>query len=246
MNQKGFMTISMVMWAPVFAIFLLGFGWSIWLINSKRALHNICHEAVLNAQEELVENNNWIMSYNFYAGWLITEKKVQTAAIMFGPPPVKIAAKARKKMIIAEQKALRAKQQFFFNKARVMSAAPLAKTQFKFSDKVSRLFKLWGKAPPLFNFVYVSPMLPESQLKIKWKDIAPVYKRDPNHWKIQGISARWEIPIYEIVPSWFKDSPGSHKTWKQAWGSQTLTGECHSHPHEKGGTWTAAIGKGNH
>lgn len=236
MNQKGFTTIAMITWAPFVAALLAGTLWTIWFLNLNKALDNICHEGVMKSQEIIVEGNNKIMALNKKAWVFFLEKKALELTILFGPPPAKAVAKARRKIVVANQKILKKQQQGLFMTSRYRAKAELFKLKAKMRKKVEEIKNRWKKSSskPTFHIVPTS-----SQLKIKIKDIAPIYKRTSSHSNAQRIRARWSIPIKSMMPDWLLRLVPIGQSWR---------GQCFSHPHPRKGRfiWRASIGKGNH
>ncbi len=235
MNNRGFVNVSLIAWFPLIAVLLFSSFWLLWFLQQKMVMANLCQQYTLKSQEILVDRNNRIMNLNSRALWLWGEKKALDLAILTGPPPVKAAAKIRRKMVVAEQRALRRTQKSFFNSANFQSRRALYQLRREFHRQTKKWQGFWGSPHQVRSSLQLFPA--QSQLAVRIHDIAPVFKRRSEHWRQQGIKARWRIPLSEILPTWFKEMVPVHRHW---------VGTCHSHPHLGGLQWKAAIGKGNH
>ncbi len=235
MSEKGFATILLLIWAKVLLILLLGFAWTFWFLNQSKRMDNLCHEGVLKAQEQLVFYNNQIMALNFRARMLYLEKKALDVTILFGPPPAKAAAQARKKLVVAEQHFLRKTQQAFFKAGQGTVQYHLLRLRGRFYSRTKEIGKHWRSDQWFLGQISIEPK--NSQLRVDWQDIAPTYKREDQHPKNQSMSARWVVPIRSALPLWLTRFVPVQSVWK---------GECFSHPHPGGFQWSARIGKGNH
>lgn len=235
MNNRGFTTVSFFLWMPFLALILFGFAWCFWFMNQIKAMDNICHEGVLKSQEKLVDINNKIMAMNGRAQWLYFEKRTLDVLILTSLPPVAAAARVKKMQVVLEQRVIGSLQKALFARARFEPNLPLYKLRSKISQKHKEISKHW-KASSTLNFDFsVTPKT--SQLQVKYRDIASVYKRVGNHSKRQQIYARWSLPLASLTPQWLKEYFPIEGHWR---------GECFSHPHKGVASWKAAIGEGNH
>ncbi len=235
MSNRGFVNISLIAWFPFIAVLLFSAFWLIWFLQQKMVMANLCQQYTLKSQEILVDRNNKIMNLNSRAWWLWGEKKALDIAILTGPPPVKAAAKIRRKMVVAEQKSLRGIQKGFFNSANFQSRRALYQLRSQFRRQTKKWQDFWGSNRRIRSSLQVFPK--QSQLAVRIHDIAPVFKRRNQHSRQQSIKATWRIPLADMLPSWLKEKVPVHRHW---------TGACYSHPHLGGLQWRAAIGKGNH
>ena len=237
MNERGFVLMALIVWMPFFLMIAFGLTWTIWFLNQVKAMENICHQGTLKAQEALVEGNRRVMALNPRALRLYGEKKALKLLILTGPPPVKAAAKLRKKKLVASQKLLQKQQKLLFYEMNFKAQRALFSLRRKMGERLRKIRAFWKSSQGAMEGIRVHPS--SSQLKVRLRDIAPIYKRGIHHWKAQGISVRWWIPLKGMFPPWLSQYVPIQGRWK---------GQCFSHPHlKKGGSlWRAAMGKGNH
>lgn len=235
MNNKGFTTISLILFLPMlFALFTIGF-FGIWTMNNKNSIQNICHEASLESQEALVRANAKILKLNKKAKLLYTKKKILNAIILVAPPQIKIPAIQKRNMVIAQQHLLKAKQKGIRLFGESQSKFRISRVRRKMNRKARSISRKWNASwsPKVKIQSHWSP----SQLKVLIPDIAPVYFRAPGHSTSQMHSIYWSLSLKRVIPNWIT---------KQLKYSPELKGKCFSHPHQGGYQWIASIGKGKH
>lgn len=234
MNNKGFTTIAFIALAPLLCTLTYFCFWSLWFMEAQMKIQNICHQGVLQAQQELVSSNNQIMNLNTKAYALYLEKIALNAVILTGPPPAKVLAKARKKWVIGQQRVLQQLQRMLFKKSHFLSQSALYSMKTKLYSTHRQWHQFW-KTP--FRPPSIQVHTGRSQLAVKIKDIASVYRRLPGHENKQRISVRWASSLQTLIPAWVQSMVPLHQTWIK---------ECHSHPHKGGQKWQASLGEGKH
>lgn len=235
MNNKGMALISLIVLMPLILGLFFSCAWMIWFLRKKTQLELLCHQSVLRTQEDLINTNRAIMALNPKALWLFTQKKALEFTILTGPPPAKAAAKLARRQIILRQKKLQNIQNHLFKAAKYQNQISVFRFKQKFHSFLLKSFGPIQKKSPK-KYLHFKPT--ESRLAIAVPDIASVYMRAIDHWHQQQISARWNIPLHELVPVWIKRLVPMSSQW---------SGQCFSHPHYEGDLlWKAAIGKGKH
>lgn len=234
-NNKGFITIAVIIFLPFIFIVLFGSLWTLWFIKQKHSLDNICYQSVLKAQETLIKGNQNLLRLNPYAKSLIIQKKLMNKLILASPPQVKIAARAKKQLIIKQQKALYLKQRAIIHSSNLISQQSLYNLKRRLQKKLHKILRFWGKSQ--FANINFQPYWPNSQIKVLTHDIASTYKRGLKHSTKQTLSATWKIDLNEIIPLWLQKIIKTKKYWQS---------HCSSHPHKGEHHWFALIGKDKH
>ncbi len=231
----GFVTISLILMTPFVFILVFGVLWSVWFINQKHQLDNLCYGFVLKSQKNLVDQNETLLGLNGQAKALILQKKALDILILTGPPTVKAAALLKRRGVLAMQKALGLKQKFLLYQGNVLSRSEL----FRMRTKMNRHFeKIAGIWPGLRRGTLIFKIQwKDSQLKIAIRDIAPVYKRGGDHSRNQVHKVRWSTNLSSVLPVWISRMLPIQKRWE---------GHCASHPHKGGLKWHSAMGEGKH
>ena len=234
--DRGFVTISLVLLTPF--IFILAFGvlWSIWFINQKHQLDNLCYESVLKSQKFLVDQNEKLLGLNGQAKSLILKKKALDILILTGTPTVRAVAFLKRKGVLVMQKSLRLKQKSLLYWGKVLSRSELFRLKTKMNKRFKRIMGIWqpGSIPRVLVFKI---QWRGSQLKNAINDIAPVYKRGRDHSSNQVHETRWSVALSSMLPAWISQMIPLQKRWE---------GHCESHPHKGGLKWYSAMGKGKH
>lgn len=235
MNNQGFSTLSFIVFLPLALILTFSVFWIVWFNNQKLAVENICHYHLLKAQDHLVSGNNKIMNLNFYAKFLIIQKRVLNVVIIVAPPPAKAAAIAQRKIVVAQQKILNKVQRSIIHLSNIRANGELFKLRRSFNEKNKEIKNFWNVQTSRSPVVGIFPKT--SQIKIDTKDIASTYKRIANHESKQSFNAQWRIPIKRFLPNWVTQLVPVQNNWY---------GQCQTHPHQGEFKWRSAIGKGSH
>ncbi len=235
MNQSGFASIVVIIALPLVALLLLGCFWTLWFLNQKKRMDNLCLEYAMSAQEILVKNNNTIIAMNPEVRLLHHQKKALNVLILTGPPPVKLAAQAAKKWVVFSQKALAKTQSAILAQANLRARAALYNLRRTFKVRVTEFHQFWKR--PLRRQPRISIVPKSSQLSVQWRDIAAFYERKAKHHNRQAIHIQWRVPGEALMPAWLARRISNKKYWQ---------GQCSTHPHKGGHQWLASIGKGNH
>ncbi len=233
--DRGFVTISLVSLTPFIFILVFGVFWSLWFINQKHQLDNLCYESVLRSQKFLVDNNEKLLGLNGLAKSLILKKKALDLLILTGTPSVKASAFLKRKGVLAKQKVLRLKQKSLFYWGAVLSRSELFRLKTKMNRRFRKIMGIWPGS--VYRIPVFKVLWKDSQLGITVNDIAPVYKREKNHSKNQTHEVRWNVALSSVFPDWMDWIIPMGKRWR---------GHCESHPHKGGLKWYSAMGKGRH
>jgi hypothetical protein len=236
MNNKGMSLIVFLLFLPLVTTLLYSFFWMLWFLKTQMQVDNLCQHHVLKAQEHLVAANNQVMALNPKALALNIEKKALNVAILTGPPPVKAAAKIRKKIVVAKQKMIRKMQRGIFAQGHFLANQSLFSMQREYAAFQKRIYRFWQQPQAIIYPIITQPK--KTQLKIQFQDIAPTYRRTAQHKASQSINAQWALPLKTFLPPWLLQWVPVHTLWR---------GGCASHPNRKGEIqWRAVIGEANH
>ncbi len=233
MNQKGFVTVGVILWAPLF-LMMLCFGlWMVWLIHQKHQLSNLCHYQLLKSQQALVDGNNKLLLFNPQAMALITEKKLLNRLIQSAPPKVKALAIMRRKIVIAKQIKLSVLQKSLIKTHRALSKGWASELRVQLHRHLKKKVLFFNKS---HNFrARVSVTWSVSRIQVHIRDKASTYKRSFDHSQRQTMKAQWRIPIKALAPHWLQFLLPLKNDW---------VGFCETHPQKGDRKWYAAIGAG--
>ncbi len=234
MNQKGFVSLCLVIWAPLF-LTILSYGlWMVWLINQKHQLNNLCHHHLLKSQQALVDGNNRLLLHNPKALALILEKRNLDRLILTSPPPVKAAALLKRKRVLAQQIKLSLLQKNIIKTHKELSKSWAQKLRLNLHRALRKRSEFFQGDKNILAQVRVRWSI--SRIKIKFRDKASTYQRGTNHALAQTMSANWSIPLQSVTPPWLSPFVKNKNNW---------LGSCQTHPDSSGGLkWYAAIGGG--
>ena len=74
-NSSGFVTIALVIALPFIMALTFSGLWTLWFINQKRTMTNLCHSHVLKSQDELISGNRAIVNMNWQASLLMCARR---------------------------------------------------------------------------------------------------------------------------------------------------------------------------
>ncbi len=233
MNNKGMAQVYLILILPIVFTLLFSGMWMVWFMNQRNRIENLCHESLLRSQEILVEGNTNLLSYNMEAYSLIIAKRILKKLMKSPNPWVVLAASAGYVTVKAEQKRVAGIQQSIITQMNSRSQTSVYDFRRNFYHKIQDMASLWKTTEYRAPELHIYPK--QSQVKIRIKDIASVYKRPVHHKAAQTMKAEWRIPLSNFFPRWLQ----SYFTGQNQW-----VGECASHPTNKGGlTWYPVIGE---
>lgn len=225
--------IYLILILPI--VFTLVFSglWMVWFMNQRHRIENLCHESLLKSQKTLVDGNTKLLSHNLEAYSLIVAKRILKKLMKSPNPAVIAAATAGYATVKAEQKRLAGVQKNIIFQMNLQSQYSLLNFRRLFYEKIREMASLWKTTE--YHIPYLAIYPKKSQVKIRIKDIASVYKRTAFHKVGQTMKADWRIPLRNFFPRWLESYFKSHNQW---------VGECASHPTNKGGLkWYPSIGE---
>lgn len=234
-NQRGFVTLSLIVMSPILLTATFGFAWILWFLNSKHKLDNICYEHLLRSQEFLIKGNDQLLHLNKRALPLIQEKRRLNILIRTGPPPVRAAALAQRTVVVASQYQLRAQQLGILQRANSKSLATLQSLKMRIQQECLAIGRFWSQRS--FGKALVRVFWKSSQISVRIYDIAPVYQLLPTYESQQAHKVEWGLPLRRLIPDWLARIVTPQRQW---------AGQCESHPHQGGLRWHSAIGTGRH
>ena len=153
--------------------------------------------------------------------------------ILNGTPEIKAAAQLKKLQVIAQQKTLKLQQNVLFRLGESLSRLELFRLKKKMNIRFGKISRIWSRSRN--QFLRFRVQWKPSQLKVKIRDIAPVYQRGANHARDQTHKIQWSAPLRAVLPKWIRGMTPLEKKWH---------GSCESHPQKGGIQWYSAIGKG--
>jgi len=157
--------------------------------------HHHCRDNLLQAQEILLIASNQLIAMNPKAQALRQERRRAEKAVLEAPDPYsKAAATAWLTSVIARQLSFRSQQM-------QMKAKALTKAQMQ----VANIRKEFLQKEKGFQVHHPSLQLPKAKLDLKmtplWS-LTPNFERYYDHEVRQTMTARWQLPIQEILPHW--------------------------------------------
>jgi hypothetical protein len=227
MNERGFVTVSLLALLPVLAAVLAAVAATFLLMKTDGAAKQACRVEVLRTQASLAKTLRDLMALNSQARNLRVRREAAEAAVAMGEAPAAITLE----VIMLQQTALAARQELLLAKGKLLSrtgptlALVKAKAAVRSSSSgfSSRPVAVTGHTSSAsFDVVAEPPM-----------DMTPDYVPSPRFRDRQEMKASWSFDLTAFLPDWVRKILGSDHL--------KMTGEC-SATLEKGETqWEPKI-----
>ena len=233
MNQRGSITISLLVLTPLFLAVLACSAGTYLTIRTDAKSRHICRVQLLSSQMRVAQLLEDLLALNSSAHRLRREREIADRNVRLAPPAVKFIAVAHQLTVIGRQLVLAAKQKELILRGKLESfkgpssasrkiSEGLAHDQALFSDRSVQLSAKTSVDVAFFDVV------PEPR-----GSLTPDYLPSANFERRQTMRLRWQMSVGPLLPSWLTDSFTTQKFLAQL----KLKAECSATLRKENSKW---------
>ncbi len=202
MNERGFLTVSLLIFMPLFMSILAVIAGAFLLMKGDSSTRHECRMRLLSVQTEVASDLKKLLAMNQQAAILRRRRLLaERAALAAVEPASKTAAQAALLAVIVQQLAFGVQQQALIihgkwlstsgpesARAKIISTAQQTRPEPSANSLPVNTHTMVGA----FHLIATPPGSP-----------TPDYKPAPGFSRTQKMKVRWSLPVNRFLPAWF-------------------------------------------